>query len=105
MCKAPVVNGGVLFDAPSDTLGGLVPWRNKYGLIAYYVGLLSFLFCIVGLPGHIAAIIFGVMGVRAEKRQPWIHGRYHAIAGIVFGFIGIVMSLVCIILFILSKVG
>ncbi len=67
-----------------DATGGLIPYRNPHALIAYYLGLFSLLPC-VGLLLAIPALILGIMGLRARKRNPVIKGSVHAWIGIVMG--------------------
>ena len=68
-------------DMEGDATGGLIPYKNKHALIAYYLGIFSFFIPFSG----IASIILGVKGLQARKRNPVIKGSAHAIVGIVAG--------------------
>jgi len=67
-----------------DNTGGLIPYKNPYALIAYYLGLFS-LFPFLGLVLSIPAFVLGIMGLRARRRNPAIKGSVHAWIGIVMG--------------------
>ena len=80
-------------DMQGDATGGLIPYKNKYALIAYYLGVFSFFIPFSG----IASIVLGVKGLQARKRNPVIKGSAHAIVGIVAG--------VCTIIFHICAIG
>jgi hypothetical protein len=71
-------------DAAGDGTGGLIPYKNPAALAAYYLGLFS-LFPLLGLFLAIPALVLGVAGLRARKRDPSIKGSVHAWIGIVMG--------------------
>jgi len=75
-----------------DATGGLIPYKNKYALIAYYLGIFSFFIPFSG----IASIVLGVKGLQARKRNPVIKGSAHAIVGIVAGVCTIIIH-ICLI--------
>jgi hypothetical protein len=62
----------------------IIPYKNPMGLIAYYLGVFSFIPC-VGLLLGPAALILGILGVRASKANSRAGGTGHAISGIVMG--------------------
>jgi hypothetical protein len=64
----------------------LIPYHNPLGLTAYYLGVFSLIPCFALLLGP-AALITGIMGVRARQANPRIGGTGHAISGIVLGSI------------------
>ena len=72
-----------------DEVRYLIP-DNNYALVSYYVGLFSALFGIVLGP---AAIVTGIKGIKYAKTHPEAHGRNHAVAGIVFGALGLLIWL------------
>lgn len=72
-----------------DEVRYLIP-DNNYALVSYYVGLFSAFFGIVLGP---AAIVTGIKGIKYAKTHPEAHGRNHAIAGIVFGTLGLLIWL------------
>ena len=86
-----------------DATGGVIPYKNPYALTAYYLGILSLLCCLTGLPWGIIPIVLGVIGLRRRAANPVIKGSVHAWIGIVLGAmstlasilvgIGIVMAL------------
>lgn len=73
--------GGSLADQQGDATGGVIPYKNPSGLIAYYLGIASG-FPLIGLPLGIAAFILGIQGLRARKKNPAIKGSIHAGIGI-----------------------
>jgi hypothetical protein len=73
--------------AGPDAVEVFIPYKNPKGLIAYYLGLFSFIPCFGLLLGP-AGIILGIMGLRYSKAHPEARGAGHAIAGIVLGAIG-----------------
>jgi len=75
-----------------DATGGLIPYKNKYALIAYYLGIFSFFIPFSG----IASIVLGVKGLQARKRNPVIKGSVHAIVGIVAGVCTIIIHMCAI---------
>jgi hypothetical protein len=76
-------------DMQGDATGGLIPYKNKCALIAYYVGIFSFFIPFSG----IASIILGVKGLQARKQNPVIKGSAHAIVGIVAGVCTIIFHI------------
>ncbi len=79
-------------DMQGDATGGLIPYKNKYALIAYYLGIFSFFIPFSG----IASIVLGVKGLQARKRNPVIKGSAHAIVGIVAGVCTIIFHICAI---------
>lgn len=73
----PVIDQG-------DGTGGVIPYKNPAALIAYYLGLFSFI-PLIGLFLAIPALVLGIMGLRARSRNPVIRGSVHAWIGIVLG--------------------
>ncbi len=80
-------------DMQGDATGGLIPYKNKHALIAYYLGIFSFFIPFSG----IGSIYLGIKGLQARKQNPVIKGSAHAIVGIVAG--------VCTIIFHICAVG
>lgn len=79
----------------------LAPSRgNGLATAAFVVGLCgvlagaSIVFSFVGLPAAIAGLVLGIVALRRSARHPRRDGRAHAIAGIAFGGVGIVISIV-----------
>ena len=78
----------------------LLPVKNKFALIGYYLGVASFI-PFIGLPTSIAALVLGILGLKEEKKQLVPGARGHAITavvlGSVLGFIHIVVVAVVIV--------
>jgi thiol:disulfide interchange protein len=74
----------------------MVPYRNKAALAAYYLGLFSIIPCLGPLLS-IAAIVFGIMGLRQARLRPEAKGKVHAwvgiIAGLLFGLVALAITL------------
>lgn len=79
---------------PNDGgLGVIVPYRNGMALAAYYCGIFG-LIPILGFVLGPLALIFGVLGLIAARKNPDAHGTGHAVAGIILGIIDPVLWLV-----------
>lgn len=76
-------------DMQGDATGGLIPYKNKHALIAYYLGIFSFFIPFSG----IGSIYLGIKGLQARKRNPVIKGSAHAIVGIVAGVCTIIFHI------------
>lgn len=72
------------YDNPGDATGGLIPYKNPKALIAYYLGIFSFI-PVLGIPLGLAAFVLGILGLRDRKRNPIIKGSVHAWIGIIVG--------------------
>lgn len=97
----PLVQDAEMVSPPqgaSDGTGGVIPYKNPSALVAYYLGIFSFI-PVIGLFLAVPAFILGVLGLIARKRNPAVRGSVHAWIGIVLGGI---FSLVwgCLVLFI-----
>ena len=75
-----------------DVTGGIIPYKNKWALIGYYLGVFSFFIPVIG---GIASVILGIMGLRAKKKNPVISGTAHAIIAIVLGILTTIFWLGC----------
>ena len=83
-----------------DATGGVIPYKNPFALIAYYLGILSCLLCFFGIPLGIVPLVLGVIGLKKRAENPAIKGSVHAWIGIVLGAIstlGAIFMIVCII--------
>ena len=98
-------------DIPSAPSGGIsesivetfVPSRNGPALASYYLGIFSLIPCL-GFPMGIAAICYGVIGLRRVRANPAVRGGAHAWVGIIcgslfglFNFVLLVLAIVGII--------
>lgn len=57
--------------------------KNGKAITSYYLGLFSFLCCVLGIP----AIILGILGICHANQHPEAKGKGHAIAGLIMGSI------------------
>lgn len=78
----------------------LLPVKNKYSLIGYYVSFTGFI-PLIGLPGSIVAFIFGIMGLQYEKKQHVPGAKAHAIVAVVLGAALALVHLVMIFIFVI----
>lgn len=63
----------------------VVPARNPRALIGYYVSVFSLIPLLGGLPLGPAAVVLGVLGLRARREDPSLPGKAHAVTAIVLG--------------------
>jgi hypothetical protein len=80
-------------DYDDDPVQTIVPYKNVRALLAYYCGIFS-LIPIAGFLIGPAAILLGILGYRYGSKNPSAKGAGHAVAGIVFGVIGVILSVV-----------
>src|SRR5947209_405745 len=81
-------------DAPRRSsdggVGYVIPYKNVPALVAYYIGVLGLVACLLGglsiFTGP-AAIVLGIMGMMRASKNPEAHGRGHAITGIILGVV------------------
>lgn len=92
----------------TNSLGGLIPYKNVPSLVSYYCGLFSLIpIPVVNFILGLVAIIAGVKGRKLAKIHPEIKGGGHVIAGFILGGIGFVIGsffLVVIIVSIIYKI-
>ena len=81
--EPPVLQAQIL-DEEGDGTGGLIPYKNPQALTAYYLAVFSLIPCFGVLLG-IPAVVLGIMGLSARKRNPAIKGSAHAWVGIILG--------------------
>lgn len=68
--------------APSDGMGGLIPYHNKPALFGYYCAVFA-LFPV--FPIGLVALYLGLRGLRNVRENPAVRGTAHAWIGIVVG--------------------
>jgi hypothetical protein len=90
-------------EAPrDDTWDRLIPTKNPQALLSYYIGLFSLLPCVGAVMGP-AAIWLGAIGLAQVKQNPRLHGKGHAITGIIcgtiFGLLNIALLVFVLILY------
>lgn len=80
----------------------IIPYTNPPALISYYLGLFSII-PMFGIILGIAAVILGLLGLRASRKNPEMRGKVHAWIGIIvgglFGFV--YLAVIVLILFLL----
>ncbi len=79
----PVMQASVV-DNEGDSTHGIIPYKNPMALISYYLGIASLIPCFGAILG-IVALVLGILGLRAYKANPKVHGVVHAWIGIVMG--------------------
>ncbi|MCB1237900.1 MAG: DUF4190 domain-containing protein [Verrucomicrobiae bacterium] len=87
-----------------DATGGIIPYKNPQALSAYYFSVFSLIPCL-GFPLGIVAIVLGILGLKARKRNPQIRGAAHAWVGIVLGGLVIAAHLAFFLAGGLNKIG
>ncbi len=73
--------------APAPGGGGInavIPYKNVPALVAYYLAVFS-LIPLVGIVLGLAALVLGIVGLRARRRNPAAGGVVHAWIGIILG--------------------
>lgn len=71
---------------PSDAMATLIPYRNKWALAAWYVGIFSLLpIPAVNLFVGVAAVVFGIVGLVKAMSDPKAKGTVHATLGLLLG--------------------
>jgi hypothetical protein len=85
-----------------DATGGVIPYKNPYALIAYYLGILSLLLCLFGIPLGIIPVVLGIIGLKKRAENPVIKGSVHAWIGIVLGGISTISAIFVIIMIIVA---
>ena len=78
-----------------DTLAALIPYKNAAALTAYYLAVFSLVPCFGFFLG-IAAVIFGIVGLRRARTHPEAKGKVHAHIGIWLGGFMVLAHLVAI---------
>ena len=63
-----------------------MPTRNVSALLSWYLGVFG-LIPVLGIPLALAAIVTGIMGIKAAGRTDVRVGKGHAIAGLVLGIL------------------
>jgi hypothetical protein len=82
--KAPPPVAGSNKSGADDGLTAIIPYKNPQALIAYYLGIFSFI-PFIGFFLGVAAFILGLRGLKFANTHPGTKGRVHAWIGIVLG--------------------
>lgn len=88
--NAPPTVGGVVGagEPVGDATGGVIPYKNPAALVSYYLGIASLIGVVlwgIGLLISVPALILGIKGLRAYRREPRLRGQAHAWIGILTG--------------------
>jgi hypothetical protein len=76
--------GAPAYENQGDGTGGLIPYKNPKALLAYYLGIFSFI-PLFGIVLGFAALVLGILGLKDRRANPIIKGSVHAWIGIVVG--------------------
>ena len=89
-------------ETKSDATGGLIPYKNLYALVGYYLSIFSMI-PFVGIPLGVAGIICGIVGVRRRNRNPMMRGTAHAWFAILFSALVILIQVAAIVSLVLYR--
>lgn len=78
------VQGQVSPSGGDDAIATIVPYRNSFALIGYYVSIGALIPVLGALLGP-AAVFLGFKGLKARQVNPAIHGTAHAWVAIILG--------------------
>ena len=87
----PTFVAGAMPSSQSDATGGLIPYKNPYALVGYYLSIFSMI-PFVGIFLGVAGIICGIVGVRRRNRNPMMRGTAHAWFAILFSALVILIQ-------------
>lgn len=87
-----------------NTMGGLIPYKNKFALAAYYVSYFA-LFPFLGVLIGVVAVFLGIKGLMCAKEHPEFKGKIHAWAGIIMGIVFGGLNLLLVIAFFIIPKG
>ncbi len=102
--NAPELSSPAHSTAEGDATGGLIPYKNPFALIAYYLGIVGMFPCI-GLVFAVPALVLGIMGLQARAKNPAIKGSVHAWIGIVLGGIFTLIWGACVVMLIVMWIA
>lgn len=98
----PTFVAGAMPSSQSDATGGLIPYKNPYALVGYYLSIFSMI-PFVGIPLGVAGIICGIVGVRRRNRNPMMRGTAHAWFAILFSALVILIQVAAIVSLVLYR--
>jgi hypothetical protein len=96
----PVAGGG----GGDDAIATIVPFRNSYALIGYYVSIGSLIPLLGAILGPLA-IFFGFKGLKVRRENPAVHGTAHCWVAIILGGLVTLAHLAGIVAIIVSVAG
>lgn len=83
----------------SNSLNGLIPYKNVPSLVSYYCGLFSLIpIPIVNFVLGLTALIAAFKGFKFAKNNPEVKGKGHCWAGVIMGGIGFLLGGFCVVL-------
>ena len=85
-------------------ISAVIPYKNPKALIAYYLAIFSLIPCL-GIPLGIAALVLGILGLKAAKAHPQAHGQVHAWVGIILGSLCAASNIVALVVVLVSASG
>jgi hypothetical protein len=85
-----------------DVTGGVIPYKNPQALLSYYFGIFG-LIPLLGIPFALAAIIWGILGLKRSRSTPAVRGQVHAWIGMVLGASSLLGHIVVIALLIVAR--
>ena len=88
-----------------DATGGVIPYKNPYALIGYYMGIISLPLCIIPLPLGIVPVVLGIIGLKKRAENPVIKGSVHAWIGIASGAISALFSILFLIMIVIAMLA
>jgi hypothetical protein len=88
-------------DSEGDVTGGIIPYKNPLALTSYYLGVFGLIPCLGLLLGPVA-IVTGVLGLRYRSQNRLARGGLHAVIGLVFGSVVLVIHIAVIVVFALN---
>jgi len=92
---APPTAQGPLGVPDGDATGGLIPYKNPKALLGYYTAIASLAAMLLpgaGLLVSIAAIVLGLLGLKAVRAQPRLRGEAHAQVAILLGTLTMLLN-------------
>ena len=92
-------------DHDPGAMDHIMPTRNVPALLSWYLGVFG-LIPVLGIPMALAAIVTGILGLRAARRRDVKVGKGHAIAGLILGILmGVLLPVGIFVAFALSNAG
>lgn len=90
---------------PNSITETFIPSKNGPALASYYLGIFS-LFPCLGFPLGVAAVYFGIQGIRRARNTPEVRGGIHAwvgtICGALFGLFNFALIVLAVFAFTMS---
>ncbi len=65
--------------------------KSEFAIASFIMGIVSFVH-LMNLEKPIIAVVFGVLALKNIKRQPGVKGKGLAVAGLLLGIVGIILT-------------